>query len=679
MRFRYINELPLNEFTFQIAFNDTQFNQEIHATAIRYAVLCDSSNLVLVNDSPFTATVTDTNGTRTETSIEKTVDTNPYIYMYHDYINGMLQTDVDEDKAKTFFNDSPYYVVSIGNGLPLGDAPNEIVSSGAYLFTIQPEALTTSGMTFGDGYLSRINENYRWNGVDYGLEFLIVGSADIRMKDKIRHTIYLDGNGDTKTVWIKTEHNIASGYVETEDRLGVCTGGGTLPVGIHEPDFKHFVTTAYDRPSLKSYTWNTLYNNALNEANVPKMLSFMYPDLWIQFEDNIWHSQTKESYKSVSVQLAKDNSYHYWQLPAPEQNDYVEVIVIVGSPSDEDKENSSDGEAGDNRNYDGSNRYKDDKGDNPDNYQRGSDEGSVGIFNDAYLVTNENMILLREKLWTQSYFNVLKVNENPMDNILSVKRFCFQMDSGTAKDIVVGNINTEVQGKPLSKGIYEKDFTLSNKVAGCYGNFVDLKMKMSLFLPFIGYVPLETSNFLYQNLKVKYLVDIMNGACKAIIYRNGQPVLEHDGIMGIDLNLSASTQKQSDIAFYSRIASGGIGVGMGLATGNPLSILGGLETIANTDVKNSFQSTTAGGSISNAGYLEVFLVRIAPELTVTTGFYPEGYKHSYGVPNMSTTTIGSLKGYVKVGGHINLNNFKATNEEKAEIEDLLTKGVVING
>lgn len=678
MRFRYINELPKSEFNFQISFDDTQFNQLIHSDAIRFAVLCDASNLVLVNDEPFTATVTDSNGTRTETSTQKTVASNPYIYMYHDYINGMLNTDVDEEKATTFYNDSPYYTISIGNGLPLGDAPNEISSTGAYLFTIQPETLATSGMTFGDGYLMRTNENYRWNGVDYGLEFLIVGSADLRMKDKITHTIYIDGQNDTKTIWIKTEHNISTGYVETEWRVGVCTKGGSTPIA-HKPEFEHFATTAYDRPSLKSYTFKQLHNMGMENEQIQKMFSFMHPHAWLQFNDNVYHSQIKESYESNAVEIGNDNSYKIWGLSPEKQNSIVDVVVVVGSPSDEDKANSSDGEAGDNRNYDGSDKYKDDKGDNPDNYQRGSDEGSIGIFNDAYIVTNENMKLLREKLWTQSYFDVLKVNENPMDNILSVKRFPFQMTGATAKNIMIGNVNTQVNGNPLSKGIYEKDFTLTNKVGGCYGNFIDLKMKMSLFLPFIGYVPLETSNFLYQTLSVKYLVDIMNGSCKAIIYRNGQPVLEHDGIMGIDLNLSATTQKQSDIAFYSRIASGGIGVGMGLATGNPLSILGGLETIANTDVKNSFQSTTAGGSISNAGYLEVFLIRIAPELTITDGIYPNGYKHTYGIPNMSTATIGSLKGFVKVGGHINLNSFNATNEEKAEIEDLLTKGVVING
>lgn len=690
MTYTNINNFPAMPLNVEMSEEVGRTMKMTTTVPVRYA-LCFDAMFCVVSELPFSMTVTliegeDTN-IYTRNATLKDLTSSEFAGVFSEYAptyNTSFNTTLTYEKASDFFNGNTFYVADLG-GYASNFVPSNVSSSGAMLITSIPNFQNMGGDIVYSGNVGKVTRSGAsiwYFSTTNGAEIIPSGHLQIQEPTQITHTIYLEGTG--ASVWVKTEHNITTGYVDTEWLVGV----GSHPIGGWIPyktrcEYEHYGRIANDRPALKFYTWNSLHTKGENNQKCNSLEKLSNPDIYIKFQDTIFQSSGKTTYYSQPLQVTKENATHFYQWDASEENTIVRVIVIEGSPSEEDKENSTDGEAGDNKKYDGRDREKDTTDDDTSQYKKGSKEGSVGLFNDLYLVTNENIRALRSKIWSQDFFNILKVNSNPIDNVVSLKRFPFTMPSGTAENIKIGDIDTGVLGNPVTNGIEEITFN-TIKISGIYNNFLDYQGALTIFLPFIGYKALDINTFLYTWIKVTYLVDVCSGACKAMIQQKhtsaGQfhPVLEFDGVMGIDCNLTASTQKQSEIAFLGRVISGATTTGLGIATGNPMGVLSGVQGIANNQVNNTYQSTTCGGSISNAGYLECFIIREFPDITVADSlFYPSGYLESYGMPNMSTCKLSDLHGYVKVGGHVNLADFNATNEEKAEIEELLTKGVVI--
>lgn len=697
-----INDLTPNNLDIELKGSPTGDTYRIVTNNnVRYAILFDNT-LCVVSDTMFggSTTIVKSSGESSTGNFSATqLDLNSSSYdgvygIYAPIYNENFNINLTRENSISFFNGNTFYVYQIG-GYPFNFAPTEITSNGAIAIVSNPNFYGMTNLEYYNGnvgIVTRYGSEIWATPTSNGAEIIPSGGLSIVTSKKITHTIYLDGVGSS--VWIKTEHNIENAFIETkiDKSIGshVFTWETYNPIigGQRRPNFIHYSTTAYDRPSLMNYTYEQLYKECLNNRKVNDLaqpiIKNVMKDIVLQFQDTVTSQQGKEEYFSKVAQFGKDNQTHLYPFSEDEENTLVEVIFIEGSPSEDDKQNSSKGEAGDNENYDGSDRYKEPSGDNTDNYKKGSREGSVGLFNDLYLVTNENIRALRSKIWTQEFFNILKINENPIDNVVSLKRFPFSPTTGIGQpeSMRIGNINTGVTGSPLTNGV-EEIVLGSKKINGIYTNFLDYQGSLTIFLPFIGYKPLDINTWLNCWIRVYYLVDLCQGTCKAILQmkRNDsepwQPVLEYDGVMGIDCNLTASTQKQSEIAFLGRALSSASSTALGLATGNPMGTLSGVEGMANNTVNNAFQSTTCGGAISNSGYLECFIIREFPETATLDGFYPNGYLESVGMPNMRTRKIGDFSGYVKVGGHVSLSNFNATREEKEEIADLLTKGVII--
>lgn len=297
------------------------------------------------------------------------------------------------------------------------------------------------------------------------------------------------------------------------------------------------------------------------------------------------------------------------------------------------------------------------------------------VLTKTYAVTASVLQNIGSKLWSQSYFNVLKVQTNPIENIVAVKAFPFG-HSGTSKSIVVGDIDFQIQGDEIP--CVEKKTIGTFKYVGAYGNFLDFSPYtiIKMFLPYCGWVQLDASMIYKVTLTVDYIIDKITGDCLAKITGDGgRPIMDIKGNMGIEIPLTATNNIQAQIKQASAVIStvGGTAghVIAGDAGGAALSAASGALTFAGMDMdtQRSGAPSPMCSSFINHG---VYVVIERPEKSSITP--SEGYKHLHGYPCHKYKNLGSLSGFVQVDTRSDIS-IAMTADENRMLENLLTSGV----
>jgi hypothetical protein len=338
------------------------------------------------------------------------------------------------------------------------------------------------------------------------------------------------------------------------------------------------------------------------------------------------------------------------------------VDAVTGAEGTEDDDEKEDS------NHDNMKKtpYEDNKTPTSSDYEMGDGTSVSNILTKTYALTSDRCKSLGDKLWSQSYFNVLKVQNNPIENIVSVKAFPFSI-SGTESDIVIGDVSMGVNG--LSCASNAKISIGSIKVAEKYNNFLDYApfTKIVLFLPYIGFKQLDTSRYMNTTLKVEYVVDYLTGACKVICYSDGIPCDEFDGTMGIDIPLTSSDRAQTDLKHLQSA----INTGASLLNKD---VLGAANTaLSGAQLQYDTQSTS-GGSPSCASYScrNIYLIYDRPKYSDITAF-----NHTHGRVCNLTKTLGNLTGFTKVTRLVDLKGISATEQELQILRDLLSTGIIL--
>lgn len=500
---------------------------------------------------------------------------------------------------------------------------------------------------------------------------------------KIYHDIYIDkpeeGEAFRPPFVIHTHHNVDFSNVDTYINFGIAFNGAFDMFNYGLGSYSRLGTSQYDMGMLQALTFEAALANGISNWKLKSKDTGKKDAVAFHFKDVYVENASQQELESSEAVIKPDGSHDLVTTPHP--NIFQIIRFFDGPPPQDVIDSSDDGDGPDDYDYDGSGNDDDGSESSSDDIPDGSMEGSAGIFHDIYKVSNLNIKSLHNKLWTQEYFDVLKVNENPIDNIISCKRFPFDVDGSGSQSIRIGNIDTGVSGIKLSDGVAKIPMG-SCSIGETYNNFLDYySQNVTLFLPFIGFTPLPNSQLMTAgSVSVTYLVDIVTGACKAQIKIGSNFILERDGQMGIDCTLTASTQKQSEIANASRYASlaaGGFAAAGEIASGNIAGGIGGLANtaiqFANNAPENRFQSTATSASISNASKIKPFLI-IDKAIPNVPNVYPNNYASTVGIPCGKTMSIGSLYGFIKCGGEISCDFSNATQEEQDEILSIMRSG-----
>lgn len=497
---------------------------------------------------------------------------------------------------------------------------------------------------------------------------------------KITHHVYIDGAGKDADITIKTESTF-----EESVTTNICVGIRNRDAQAHVELNSFGKAYNYNAP-IVDYTYGELGNLGCKNTGILYSLVFneesvIKPQVIFYFKNQVGEEILYSKIGCISW-AGQGSTYELstkfgGDPDAEEDSTFVRIVFHTGKLPDEERDDDGDDpDEGGDRPYN-----PDDPDDTPDDGD-GDDDGSLGSFFECWRLTDVESNLLKDSLWTQSYFNVLKVNENPIENIITSKRFPFVADSIGHDNIRIGNIDMGVGGYKIAKGIWNSPF-VHQTVTRKYHNFLDVDCtNLAIFLPYIGFKQLDTKLFMGHDIGVKYKVDVVAGNCRALIYRNGdgngRHILEFDGMVGVDAPLTASNQKQAELGNIFRLVnSAGAFVG-GVMAQNVAQGMSGIEGFVNNKSENHFQSTSTSSAISTNSRRQIFLIYDRP-VPLVQGTYPSEYKRTVGIPTGLSLRVASEIGkneFFKCGGDVKLSSFDGTKDEEMMIKQLLTTGVV---
>lgn len=303
--------------------------------------------------------------------------------------------------------------------------------------------------------------------------------------------------------------------------------------------------------------------------------------------------------------------------------------------------------------------------------------GSASALWAVYHPTQAEVNSLGAWLWTDNIITqIQQVLQNPMEGIITLhKVFATPVDSGTGT-IVIGRLDSQVSSATVTQQYVSVDCGDIN----CYesfGNVFDYEpyTKVSLYLPFIGIVPLNVSDVMRSTINVTYGVDVFTGACLAMVAvnRDGNTInmYQYAGVCSVEYPLTGSV--------HSGLINGLLGVAGGVAgiamASTGVGVVAGATAIAG-GVANSQRSNNAraSGFSGNAGAMGIkkpYLIIERPQTKVADDFVAlDGY------PTNASIVLGACSGHVKCStAHI--HSVPATDSELSKIEALLLDGVIV--
>lgn len=320
--------------------------------------------------------------------------------------------------------------------------------------------------------------------------------------------------------------------------------------------------------------------------------------------------------------------------------------------------------------------------------------------------TEQQMLNLSSYMWNADAFTIdfwKKLWADPLDVIygLSIIPVDFRATGrsliGGTESVVVGLVNTGVKMDYLVEQWIELDCGSIDldEVWGAYLDY-DPFTKLEIYLPYCGVHPLRTDDFMSGKIGLKYKIDLLSGACVALIKATkpnsetedlDSVIYQFMGNCAVQVPVTASQFADAVRSVVSLAASIGsmvaTGVGGAAAAKGGLSTLGkarlaersiGEGAAAVENVMGIKPAIERSGAIGAAGGL---LGVQTPYLIITRPrqAHPEDQNLYTGYPAFMTKTLGDLEGWTIVKA-IHLENIECTAEELAEIDSLLKEGVI---
>lgn len=301
--------------------------------------------------------------------------------------------------------------------------------------------------------------------------------------------------------------------------------------------------------------------------------------------------------------------------------------------------------------------------------------GSASALWSVYHPTQAQINSFGAWLWGSVFTtDIRKLFEDPIQGVIKLhKIFATPVDAGTGT-IVVGTLDSNVSSATVTQQYVEIDCG-SVDCHEDFGNVFDYPpyTEVSLYLPFIGIVPLDVNDVMRSTINVKYGVDVFTGACLAMVYvtrdANTVNMYQYAGVCSVDYplsNIQASGMLAGLLATAGGIASVAVTGGMSLPAAG--SIIGGALSGAKKSIGRS------GGFSGNSGAMGIkkpYLIIQRPQTKVAQTFPRlEGY------PTNHSIKLSSCSGHVVVSA-VHVEGVGATKSELIEIEEMLKSGVLV--
>lgn len=300
--------------------------------------------------------------------------------------------------------------------------------------------------------------------------------------------------------------------------------------------------------------------------------------------------------------------------------------------------------------------------------------GVSSTFIKMYNPTQDEVKTLASFMLSNSFVdNVLKLFSNPADYVIDISILPATVQTTADKESVyIGNV--QVPGLTMYRVTSQYttvDFGAVS-LTQAYGNFVDYRTKVQIFLPYIGERELNAADVMGADLSLTYNIDVMSGACAALLR-----VTNPNAPNPID---SVLYQWEGNLVTHIPISNSQWSTSLGqIATAVGSMFTGGAAgfAAAGTILATSTLSprvSTKGNMTANSGLLGIqrpYIILEVPNVAT-----PSNYTAYAGRSTSKVSKILDLSGFVKIED-IQLSGIPATSEELTELSELLLEGVHI--
>lgn len=256
------------------------------------------------------------------------------------------------------------------------------------------------------------------------------------------------------------------------------------------------------------------------------------------------------------------------------------------------------------------------------------------------------------------------------------------------------DISADIMGNKVSHAIDAGAYTVKEY----YGSFLDYApyTTADIWLPYIGYKPLDIDAVMGKTLSVKYFVDFIDGLATAVIFADGQPINTYTGQLGIDLAVTgrdnAAKLRQTVDAVMTaatginksvsgvmsgaaQATAGNVGGALGAASGVGGNLAGGVASLAQAGFQQA--STVIYGTAGGENWLSM-PQRCHIKFTRTVAASPASYIDEMGYPTTYTAPTKNFTGFLKCASVF--GDFDGVPADEAdEIVAALSNGVHIKG
>ena len=208
-----------------------------------------------------------------------------------------------------------------------------------------------------------------------------------------------------------------------------------------------------------------------------------------------------------------------------------------------------------------------------------------------------------------------------------------------------------------------------------YRNFIDYGpyTQAKLFLPFVGFVPIEPELFQSGALKVVYRFNVIDGSFMAFVLSTSSKSKLYQSVIG-QWGGNACVHVPITGINYSNMVSGiAAGASAVVAEIGKGSLIGTADAALNTAAAAPALQSSNGYNATTS-FLSVRTPYLVIERSVS--HYSKDYGHEQGYPSEITTSLSKISGYTEADS-IHLEGLGATEEEMKEIASLLAAGVIL--
>lgn len=325
----------------------------------------------------------------------------------------------------------------------------------------------------------------------------------------------------------------------------------------------------------------------------------------------------------------------------------------------------------------------------------------------CYGISRDELFDITNFIKTSTYLDDIKLLfKDPIQNIVGCKLFPFDFAdhvlSETVEKVKISNINTNVDGirlwaqlKPLDVG------TIT--IPTHFDNFLDYApyTKIEMFLPYCGFIELDTNLVMGKTIKIEYAVDVINGLCRAYINLvegegTSKVIIQTaDGKIGADVPIGGTSGSQIGRSVLTNVLGAStsmIGGVIGAYGGSQQALASGKSTAGMTakgvgkatgylgqtaiNTINSMYSAYQKGQAPD-GIIGMYEPQNAYLIiTRPVPVFPTNYESLIGRMSGESKILGDLTGFTAVEG-VHVEGIDATANEISEIESLLRSGVIL--